>query len=135
MSPPPGEIPAAGGIGNARSVARVHSALACGGEVDGVRILSEATVQRILEVQTDGPDRVLNMPIQFGMGFGLIGPTFPLSPSDRAFFWGGWGGSIAVIDLDTRMSVAYVMNKMAADLLGDIRGGSVVLAAYKALAA
>ena len=36
------EIPAAGGTGNARSVGRVHSALANGGEVDGVRLLSEA---------------------------------------------------------------------------------------------
>ena len=34
------EIPAAGGTGNARSVGRVHSALACGGEVDGVRLMS-----------------------------------------------------------------------------------------------
>jgi CubicO group peptidase (beta-lactamase class C family) len=34
------EIPAAGGHGNARSVAMVQSALACGGEVGGVRLLS-----------------------------------------------------------------------------------------------
>jgi CubicO group peptidase (beta-lactamase class C family) len=127
------EIPAAGGIGNARSVARVHSALACGGEVDGVRLMSEATVNRILEEQTSGLDRVLGMPVRFGMGFGLIDTSFPLSPNERVFFWGGWGGSLAIIDLDARMSVAYVMNKMAADLMGDIRGGSIVMAAYKSL--
>src|SRR5262245_15095995 len=73
------EIPAAGGIGNARSVARVHSALACGGAVDGVRLLSEATVKRILEKQTNGTDKVLNAPARFGMGFGLIDPSWPLS--------------------------------------------------------
>jgi CubicO group peptidase (beta-lactamase class C family) len=127
------EIPAAGGTGNARSVARVHSALACGGEVDGVRLMSEATVNRILEEQTNGKDRVLGMPVRFGMGFGLIDKSFPLSPNERTFFWGGWGGSLAIIDLDARMSVADVMNKMAADLMGDIRGGTVVMAAYKAL--
>jgi CubicO group peptidase (beta-lactamase class C family) len=127
------EIPAAGGIGNARSVARVHSALACGGEVDGVRLMSEPTVNRILEEQTNGTDRVMGMPMRFGMGFGLIDTSFPLSPNERAFFWGGWGGSLAIIDLDARMSVAYVMNKMAADLMGDARGGSIVMAAYKAL--
>jgi len=48
------EIPAAGGIGNARSIARIHSAMACGGEVDGVRILSEAGALRALEEQTNG---------------------------------------------------------------------------------
>jgi CubicO group peptidase (beta-lactamase class C family) len=128
------EIPAGGGIGNARSVARVHSALACGGAVDGVRLLSEATVNRILEEQCRGTDRVLNGPIRFGMGFGLIDPSMPLSPNQRVFFWGGWGGSLAIIDLDARMSIAYVMNRMAADLMGDVRGGMLVLSAYKSLA-
>ena len=127
------EIPAAGGTGNARSVARVHSAMACGGSVDGVRLLSEAGVARVLEEQTLGIDRVMGMLVRFGMGFGLVHDAWPLSPNPRTFFWGGWGGSLAVIDLDARMSVAYVMNRMEADLMGDRRGGLVVLAAYKAL--
>jgi CubicO group peptidase (beta-lactamase class C family) len=128
------EIPAAGGVGNARSVARVHSALACGGAVDGVRLLSEATVNRILEEQCRGVDRVLNAPIRFGMGYGLIDPSMPLSPNERVFFWGGWGGSLAIIDLDARMSIAYVMNRMAAEVMGDPRGAMIALAAYKSLA-
>ncbi len=127
------EIPAAGGTGNARSVARVHSAMACGGSVDGVRLLSEAGVTRVLEEQTLGVDRVIGMLIRFGMGFGLVHEAWPLSPNPNTFFWGGWGGSLAVIDLDARMSVAYVMHRMDADLMGDRRGGLVLLAAYKAL--
>jgi CubicO group peptidase (beta-lactamase class C family) len=129
------EIPAAGGIGNARSVARVHSMLACGGEVDGVRLLSEKMVHRILEEQTSGVDRVLGVPIRYGMGFGLIDETFPLSPNGRAFFWGGWGGSIAVVDLDAHVSIAYVMNRMEPNLMGDVRGGSLVLATWGCLGA
>jgi CubicO group peptidase (beta-lactamase class C family) len=127
------EIPAAGGVGNARSVARVHSALACGGAVDGVRLLSEAGVRRALEEQTNGVDRVLNVPARFGMGFGLPHPSVPLSPNKNVIYWGGWGGSLAIIDLDARVSIAYVMNRMAPDMLGDLRGGMIVLAAYKAL--
>ena len=127
------EIPAAGGIGNARSVARVHSMLACGGSVDGVRLLSEAGAARALEEQSMSVDRVFGMPVRFGMGFGLVHEAWPLSPNERTCFWGGWGGSIVVIDLDARMSVAYVMNRMAADLMGDPRGGLIVMAAYKAL--
>jgi CubicO group peptidase (beta-lactamase class C family) len=129
------EIPAAGGIGNARSVARIHSMLACGGEVDGIRILDEGTVERILAEQTNGLDRVLGVPLRFGMGFGLIDTAFPLSPNKRAFFWGGWGGSIAVIDLDARVSIAYVMNRMEANLLGDVRGGALAMTTFKCLEA
>ena len=129
------EIPAAGGTGNARSVGRVHSALACGGEVDGVRLMSAAGVERILEEQSNGIDLVLGTELRFGMGFGLMSEAVPLSPNSRAFYWGGWGGSVAVIDLDAQMTVTYVMNKMAADLVGDLRGVGVVFAAYEALAA
>ena len=128
------EIPAAGGIGNARSVARIHSALACGGTVDGVKLLSEKGVHRVLDEQTRGTDLVMGIPIVFGMGFGLNDPSFPVSPNERAFFWGGWGGSLAVLDLDARASVAYVMNRMEADLMGDLRGGMIAAAAFQALA-
>ncbi len=129
------EIPAAGGIGNARSVARVHSALACGGTVDGVALMSEAGVERAREEQTRGKDLVLSFPLVFGNGFGLNDPTFPISPNPRAFFWGGWGGSLAIIDLDARVSIAYVMNKMEANLLNDKRGGRLAAATYGALMA
>ncbi|MCZ6462800.1 MAG: serine hydrolase [Proteobacteria bacterium] len=128
------EIPAAGGTGNARSVGRVHSALACGGTVDGVRLLSPETVEGILEEQTNGTDLVLGLPIRFGMGFGLRSDLLALSPNERMFFWGGWGGSLALIDLDARLTISYVMNRMASDLLGDIRGGSLAMAAYQSLA-
>jgi len=80
------EIPAGGGIGNARSISRVHSALACGGTVDGVQILSEAGVERARQEQIRGKDLVLGVPIVFGNGFGLNDASFPISPNPRAFF-------------------------------------------------
>lgn len=128
------EIPAAGGTANARGVARVHSALACGGEVDGVRLMSTAGVEQALVERHHGTDLVLDVPLRLGTGFGLPSPEMPVSPSERAFFWGGWGGSICVIDLDQRMSFAYVMNKMAPTLTGDLRGGMVLMTTYGALA-
>lgn len=128
------EIPAAGGTGNARSVARVHSALACGGAVDGVRLMSPESVEQVLVEQSSGTDKVLGVPMRFGMGFGLMSELIPLSSNPRSFFWGGWGGSIAVIDLDAEMSVAYVMNKMGGGMAGDLRGGLVAFAAGAAAA-
>lgn len=127
------EIPAAGGTGNARSVGRVHSALACGGTVDGVTLMSEAGVERILEEQSHTDDLVLGLKVRFGMGFGLMNESIPLSASPRSFFWGGYGGSIALIDMDRRLTATYVMNKMSTGLAGDLRGAAVVLAAYAAL--
>jgi CubicO group peptidase (beta-lactamase class C family) len=127
------EIPAAGGIGNARAIARIHSALACGGGIDGVRLLSEATLARILETQIRATDVLMNVPAHFGMGYGLATEMLPF-PNERTFFWGGWGGSICVIDLDARMSLAYTMNRMDSALTGDLRGALVAIGAYAALA-
>ena len=126
------EIPAAGGFGNARAVAKIHSALACGGSLNGVDLLSTEGVERVFDEQAHGIDRVLGTEIRFGMGYGLSSAMMPL-PNPRAFFWGGWGGSIAVIDMDARMSVSYVMNKMYPTLEGDLRGGALLLAAYGSL--
>ena len=115
------EIPAAGGFGNARSIARIHAALACGGTLNGVRLMSEAGVRRALDEQTDGIDQVLMVRLRHGLGFGFqLGETFTTEPGQM--FWGGWGGSLAAIDLDARLSIAYVMNRMDADLMGDMRG-------------
>lgn len=117
------EIPAAGGTSNARGVARVHAAIANGGALDGTTLMSGQTIDRIFDEQIEMVDLVLQMKMRYGIGFGLMNETIPLSQSARSCFWGGWGGSIAVIDLETRTSVAYVMNKMATGIGGDLRGG------------
>ena len=62
--------------------------------------------------------------MRHGLGFGLQLGDVETGPGQM--FWGGWGGSLAVIDLDARMSVAYVMNRMDADLTGDPRGNRIV---------
>jgi CubicO group peptidase (beta-lactamase class C family) len=129
------EIPAAGGHGNARSVARAQSVLACGGELDGVRLLSAGGCERPLEQQSDGVDLVLGTPLRFGLGYGLMSPDVPLSPNERAYFWGGWGGSLVVVDLDARLCVAYVMNRMGEGTMGDMRAVNLLFAAYAALEA
>ncbi|MGH9299270.1 MAG: serine hydrolase domain-containing protein [Acidimicrobiales bacterium] len=121
------EIPAANGHGNARSVAAVQSVLSCGGEARGVRLLSPGGCEAIFEKQSEGMDLVLGVPITFGMGYGLSSDLMPVGP--RTCYWGGWGGSVIVIDLETRLTVAYVMNRMESGLVGDLRGISLVLAA------
>src|ERR1700744_3654967 len=69
------EIPAAGGTGNARSIAEIHAILANGGVAKGTRFMSEAGCRKALELQIDNTDLVLAMPARFGMGSGLAGAT------------------------------------------------------------
>jgi CubicO group peptidase (beta-lactamase class C family) len=126
------EIPAAGGHGNARSVAAVQSVLAGAGTARGVRLLSEQGCDRVFEVQSDGDDLVLGIPVRFGMGYGLGSAQLPVGP--RACFWGGWGGSLIFVDIDQRLTVAYVMNRMESGLVGDTRGFGVLMAAATAVA-
>ncbi|WP_327699502.1 serine hydrolase domain-containing protein [Streptomyces sp. NBC_00459] len=124
-------IPAVNGHGNARSVAAVQSVLACGGTARGVRLLSEAGCERALEEQFAGTDSVLGMPMRWGMGYGLGGGQLP---NPRTCSWGGWGGSMVLVDMDARLTVAYVMNRMLdADGLGDDRAFLILAAAYEGL--
>ncbi|MGO9920722.1 MAG: serine hydrolase domain-containing protein [Isosphaeraceae bacterium] len=107
------DIGAANGHGNARSVARIQSAVACGGEVDGVRLLSPKTINRIFEVQSDGIDLVLGYRLKIGVGYGLPWPeVLPFVPAGRVCFGAGAGGSLVIADADRRLTFAYVMNKM-----------------------
>ncbi|MFC4492808.1 serine hydrolase domain-containing protein [Streptomyces ovatisporus] len=117
------QIPAASGFGNARSVALVQSVMACGGAVRGVRLLSQAGCDRAREEQFSGEDRVLGMPVRYGLGYGLFGDTFG---------WGGWGGSIVMIEPEGRMVVAYVTSQMR-EPAADNRGLELVMAAYDGL--
>ena len=130
------DIGAANGHGNARSLAWAQSAISNGGVVRGHRLLGQKTIDQIFRVQSDGMDQVLMAPVKFGIGYGLPNPTVAHLPMDRrACFWGGWGGSAIVNDLDLGLTVTYVMNRMAEGLLGDNRGTSLVSAAFAACGA
>lgn len=87
-----GEVGAANGHGNARALVRILSIISLGGEVDGVRLLSQKTIDTIFEEQTNGMDLVLGKPLRFGIGYGLPHPeTTPwLRPDGKICFWGGW---------------------------------------------
>lgn len=127
------ENPAGGGHGNARSVAEIHALTANGGRAKGKQIISPDGLEPIFDVQSDGIDKVLPVHIKFGMGFGLPSRVMPL-PNERTCFWAGWGGSIVIIDMELKMTVSYVMNRMSAGTTGDLRGAGIVFATYGALA-
>ena len=127
------ELPAAGGHGNARAVVRAQTPVANGGSAFGVDLLSPEGCRVIQEEQTNGADAVLMLPVRFGMGYAFPNEMMPMSPNERAMFWGGAGGSTIVVDQDARVCLSYVMNQMRNALLGDQRGGSLGRAFYEAL--
>jgi CubicO group peptidase (beta-lactamase class C family) len=127
------EIPAANGQGNARSVAAIQSIIAGRGVARGIRLLSAEGTDPIFEVQADGIDRVLGVQERIGMGYGLSNPPdLPLGP--RACHWGGYGGSLIVVDQDAELAVCYVMNRMESGIVGDQRGADILAATMAGLA-
>src|SRR5262245_1482623 len=89
-----GDLGGSNGHGNAHSVALVNSVLSCGGEVGGVRLLSRAGCERVLEAQADGPDRTFNFNIRWGLGFALRNQSIveiygPRTIGRRITTWGG----------------------------------------------
>jgi CubicO group peptidase (beta-lactamase class C family) len=128
------DMGALNGHGNARSVGRIMSALALGGETEGTRLLSPGTIELIFDEQSRGTDLVLGVPLRFGIGYGLPLPeSLPVIPDGRICFWGGWGGSLIVMDLDRQLTFAYMMNKMAPGIIGSPRSDGYLTQAYHSL--
>ncbi len=126
------DIGAANGHGNARSVARLQALVSNGGTVDGITLLSPDTIDHIFDVQSTGDDLVIRMPVRFGIGYALAPiEAMPYIPTGRTCFWGGWGGSVVINDLDRCMTVAYVMNRMGGAVLGNPTAEALVTAIYQ----
>ncbi|MEQ9436976.1 serine hydrolase domain-containing protein [Hyphomonas sp.] len=128
------EIPAAGGTGNARSVATIHTILANGGMANGKRFMSEAGCRKALEEQIQGTDLILGIPVRYGLGFGLSGPMSP-ALNEHSMFWGGYGGSIALIDMEAHTTMSYAMNRMEGTTTGDMRAITLAMQAMPGLMA
>jgi CubicO group peptidase (beta-lactamase class C family) len=113
----------------ARDLARFYACLANYGELDGVRIMSEATVRRMSEMQTDRPDRVIMLPIRWSLGYMNGGaPGWPQGPRATSFGHPGLGGSVGFADPEIGMSFGFVPNLLLQDLIGAGRGSALAQA-------
>ena len=116
-------IPGAGGIMNARGAARFFAMLAQGGELDGVRLLSEERV-RLFSVPRPpcDYDYVQGVPHNGSIGgFHLVASIGDAAPpasmlaagrNPRTFGHPGAGGSIGWADPDAHLAVAITHNRM-----------------------
>jgi CubicO group peptidase (beta-lactamase class C family) len=127
------EIPAANGHTTARALARIYGALARGGEIDGVRVLTPESIAQCHTEQSRGPDAVLLLTTRFGLGFMMSLPEASLGPNPRSFGHPGYGGSIGYADPDAKIGFGYTMNRMGTGILIDPRADALIKAVYESL--
>lgn len=118
------ELTSSNGHGNARSVAQVGAILASGGTFNGNELLSAKTVDKAISRQIINHDKVLLEKVEWGLGFRLNDYRTAIGP--HSFSWGGYGGSICVMDRTHNASAAYVMNKSSSSVLGNPRATSIL---------
>jgi CubicO group peptidase (beta-lactamase class C family) len=97
------EIPAVNGHGTARAIARFYAALVAGGELDGVRLVSPATVAAMSSGELTGYDRLLEEEETWGLGVWV---------DHDGYGMGGLGGSLGMADPALGLAEAYVTRQM-----------------------
>ncbi|PCJ35467.1 MAG: serine hydrolase [Moraxellaceae bacterium] len=111
--------PAVNGHFTARSLAKMYAALSMGGTVDGVRLVSTETVEKMKQVQNRGSDQVLFVPMHWRLGYHRVFTAG--MPLKNAFGHFGFGGSGAWCDPDRELSVAMTVNTGVGSPMGDSR--------------
>lgn len=113
-------IPAANGLFTARSLARMYAALAGGGEVDGVRLLSRRTLRRATQEQQRTRRRSV-IPWDMRWRLGYHGVLTTAGVPQRGFGHFGFGGSGAFADPESDLSVGLIVNAGMGTPFGDLR--------------
>jgi len=128
------EIASGNGHGNARAVARIYSAYACGGAVDGVRLCSRASIEAMIVEQHNQTEIMQQRPYHQALGVLLNTPEAVfMGPNKRSFGHHGLGGSIGFADPDAHISFSYSCNKMHSVGTNGPRAARLIQALYVAL--
>lgn len=121
------QIPAANGHASARGIARLWAAIANGGELDGVKLMSREAIDGMRVPINNGPDMLLG-PGAIGAGV-LLNRNGVFGTTENSFGNCGFGGSSGFADLDLKLSAGYVPNKMFPNLMNDPRAKALHAAA------
>ena len=115
------EIPAGGGVGTARSIARAYAAFASGGKELGLKpeTLQELTAPAIPSTRGFF-DECIKGDVEFSLGFMKPNRGFPFG-SPASFGFPGAGGSFGFGDPEKQIGYAYVPNRKGVTMGGDPR--------------
>jgi CubicO group peptidase (beta-lactamase class C family) len=131
------ELPAANGVGDARSLSRLYAAVIGDVHADerfpaGSQLVTPDTTTAASTRQTEGNDKVLFFETTFGLGF-FVASQFAPYGGPASFGHTGAGGSLGFADPDNGLGCGYVMSKMQQSLNGDARSGRLIRATYDAI--
>jgi CubicO group peptidase (beta-lactamase class C family) len=126
------EIPAGGGVGTARAIARAYSVFASGGKELGLRpeTLQELAVPAV--PATRGfYDECMKAEVEFSLGFMKSNANFPFG-NPGSFGGPGAGGSLGFADPQAQIGYGYIPNRKSVALGGDPRDVAIRRALYSA---
>ena len=127
------EFPGSNCLTSANALAKIGAIHANHGEFQGYRFLSKTTLDFALQEQSyDADIAVLDEKIRRGFGLGINSVEFPC-PSDQCLHWGGQGGSLLMMDLASKTSLAYVPNNWTGESFHDDPRNVALLDAYTAI--
>lgn len=112
-------VPAANGMFTARSLARMYACLAEGGELDGVRLLSDSYLRKVTRRQNDGAGRVIPVSMRWRLGYHRVFAVPHRMPGAFGHF--GFGGSGGWADPARKLAVALTVNSGVGTPFGDSR--------------
>ena len=104
------QVPSTNLHATARGVARIYSALAAGGSIDGVAVLDADLLAEATVPQSQGWCPVLEREATFGLGFQPTRPDRSFGPNAGSFGHFGTGGALGFADPEAGVAFGYVMN-------------------------
>lgn len=124
------QVPATNAATNARSLAAMYAALQH--PINGVQLLTTESRNAAFAVQTpkNEPDTCLIGPTSFAMGFMAASEFTPYAGAGSCGH-PGFGGSVAFLQPQRELAFAYVMNKLANNIVGDLRAKNLMDAAAR----
>lgn len=128
------EVPAGGGVGTARAIARAYSEFATGGRELGLR----AETLQVLAAPAIAPTRgfydecMMGDGVRFSLGFMQHCPVWPFG-NQGSFGSPGTGGSLGFADPQAGVGYGYVTSRMGTSVTGDPRELALRDAVYSTL--
>lgn len=129
------EIPSANGHGTARAIATFYGALAQGGRLGDVRLISPVALERATTQQWHARSAASGLTFRAALGFFLnCPPDRPMGPNPATFGHSGAGGAQSFADPAAGIGFCYAPNRMHGGIDIGPRAKVLIEALFRCLA-
>lgn len=113
--------PSAGGVGNARGIAKLYALLTTDGTMGQKQYLDSTAIADHTREHFSGRDVVFGFESRTGLGFGLAtSDGISFGPFTGGAGFSGMGGALGFADRATGISFGYAMNQMRIESYGNV---------------